>query len=132
MFTTRQCVCVVVFVGLVSFSSVGVAQETARTPWGDPDLQGLFDYATITPMVRPAEYGDQEFLTDEEAAELEQGAIDRDKFMTSQLLVYGTGAQTGFADRDTVLSINASLSDRGYPVRSVIHEVIQSDLFRSR
>jgi hypothetical protein len=54
------------------------------------------------------------------------------RHLTSQLLVYGTGAETGFADRDTVLSINASLSDRGYPVRSVIHEVIQSDLFRSR
>ena len=46
--------------------------------------------------------------------------------------MYGTGAEVGFADRDTVLSINASVSNRGYPLRSVIHEVIQSDLFRSR
>ena len=54
------------------------------------------------------------------------------RHLTSQLLVYGTGAEVGFADRDTVLSINASVSNRGYPLRSVIHEVIQSDLFRSR
>ena len=27
----------------------------ARTPWGDPDLQGTWDYRTITPLERPAE-----------------------------------------------------------------------------
>ena len=25
-----------------------------RTPWGDPDLQGVWSYATITPLQRPA------------------------------------------------------------------------------
>ena len=98
MFTTRLCVFVGVFVGLISFPTIGVAQETARTPWGDPDLQGLFDYATITPMVRPAEYGDREFLTNEEAAELEQGAIDRDKFMTSQPVSRAEAGDAGGAN----------------------------------
>ena len=98
MFTTRLCVFVGVFVGLISFPTIGVAQETARTPWGDPDLQGLFDYATSTPMVRPAEYGDREFLTDEEAAELEQGAIDRDKFMTSQPVSRAEAGDAGGAN----------------------------------
>ena len=58
MFATRLFVFVGVLVGLASFPNAGVAQETARTSWGAPDLQGLFDYATITPMVRPDEYGD--------------------------------------------------------------------------
>ena len=26
-----------------------------RTPWGDPDLQGIWDYRTITPLERPEE-----------------------------------------------------------------------------
>ena len=30
---------------------------TAKTPWGDPDLQGVWDYKTITPLERPANYG---------------------------------------------------------------------------
>ena len=47
-----------------------------RTPWGDPDLQGVWDYRTATPMERPEEFAGQEFLTPEEAAELEQQAAD--------------------------------------------------------
>ena len=41
---------------------------TARTPWGDPDLHGIWSYATLTPLERPAEMADREFLTDEEVA----------------------------------------------------------------
>ena len=39
-----------------------------RTPWGDPDLQGLWNHGTITPLERPAEYAGRERLTDEEIA----------------------------------------------------------------
>ena len=48
-----------------------------RTPWGDPDLQGVWDYRTITPLERPAELADRAFLTEEEAAGLESAAVDR-------------------------------------------------------
>jgi len=41
----------------------------ARTPDGHPDLQGIWTTHTFTPLVRPARYALQEFLTDEEAAE---------------------------------------------------------------
>ena len=47
----------------------------ARTPWGDPDLQAVWDYRTLTPVERPEEFGDKAVLTDEEAAELEAEAI---------------------------------------------------------
>ena len=46
--------------------------EPPRTSWGAPDLQGVWDYRTATPMERPRNYGDREFLTDEEAAAYEQ------------------------------------------------------------
>ena len=52
--------------------------STARTAWGDPDLGGIFDYSSITPMQRPADLGEREYLTEEEAAALEQGAVNRD------------------------------------------------------
>jgi len=42
----------------------------ARTPDGHPDLQGIWTMHTFTPLVRPARYAGQEFLTEEEAAEL--------------------------------------------------------------
>jgi hypothetical protein len=42
-----------------------------RTADGQPDLQGTWDFRTITPLERPAVLGDKEFLTDDEAADLE-------------------------------------------------------------
>ena len=46
-----------------------------RTAWGAPDLQGAWDYRTMTPLERPREFGDKTTLTAEEAAayEHEQG-----------------------------------------------------------
>jgi len=38
------------------------------TTWGDPDLQGVWDFRTITPMERPEELADKATLTEEEAA----------------------------------------------------------------
>ena len=43
-----------------------------RTAWGDPDLQGIWDFRTLTPFERPSELAGQEVWTDEEAAALEQ------------------------------------------------------------
>ena len=55
-----------------------VSPDVLRTPWGQPDLQGIWDFRTITPIERPDDLGEQAFLTEEEAAGLEQDAIDRD------------------------------------------------------
>ena len=54
------------------------------------------------------------------------------RHLVSQLLVYSTGAEIEFADRDGVERVVAELSDGGYPFRTMIHEVTRSDLFRSR
>ena len=40
-----------------------------RTPWGEPDLQGVWDFRTLTPMERPDEFADKDVFTSEEAAE---------------------------------------------------------------
>jgi hypothetical protein len=48
-----------------------------RTSWGDPDLQGVWDYRTITPMERRPELGDRAFYTDDEVAQLEGRAARR-------------------------------------------------------
>ena len=52
----------------------GGAGQSPRTPWGDPDLQGLWNNATITPLQRPESLGDKAFLTAEEVAAMEQRA----------------------------------------------------------
>ena len=50
-----------------------------QTPWGAPDLQGVWDFRTITPLQRPEDLGDREFLTEEEAANLEQQTVERNE-----------------------------------------------------
>ena len=65
------------FVVLVTLPALTVAQDVPQSPWGAPDLQGNWDFRTITPLQRPEDLGDQAFLTEEEAAQREQGAVDR-------------------------------------------------------
>ena len=43
--------------------------DEARTPWGHPDLQAVWDFRTITPLERPAELAGKVVFTEEEAAE---------------------------------------------------------------
>ena len=44
--------------------------EIERTSYGKPDLSGTYDGATLTPLVRPKEYGDNLYLTPEQAEEI--------------------------------------------------------------
>ena len=66
-----------VLVALVSMRAAPSAAQTtaAKTAWGEPDLQGVWDFRTLTPLQRPEELGDKEFLTEEEAATLEQEEV---------------------------------------------------------
>jgi hypothetical protein len=50
-----------------------------RTPWGEPDLQGIWSNPVVTPLERPAEFGARQFLTDAEAAKLQQQLLERNK-----------------------------------------------------
>jgi hypothetical protein len=74
-----------VVIGLVSLPAVAGQARTAgaktkaepsakatwtatRTPWGDPDLQGVWNDATSTPLERSREVGEKQILGDQEAA----------------------------------------------------------------
>ena len=52
------------------------AQDTdvPRTPWGAPDLQGVWDRQTLTPFQRPRALGEKAVFTEEEAAIFESRA----------------------------------------------------------
>ena len=61
---------------MLASSTVMAQNETEgftapRTPWGAPDLQGVWDFRTITPMERPADLSDTAVLSDEEASRIE-------------------------------------------------------------
>ena len=54
------------------------AQRAAslRTPWGEPDLQGIWSNPAVTPLERAEEYDTREFLTEEEIAAAERELFD--------------------------------------------------------
>src|SRR5262245_49271338 len=68
---------------IVSFGAAPALAQTAstptgkppalpRTPDGRPDMHGVWDFRTITPLERPSQFSGKEVLTAEEAAALEQ------------------------------------------------------------
>src|SRR6202043_2565219 len=48
------------------------AVPVPRTPWGEPDLQGIWTDETDTPLQRSPKYANQEFFTAAQRAELDR------------------------------------------------------------
>ncbi len=56
------------------------AAAAPRTSWGKPDLQGVWDFRTVTPLERPTDLAGKQVLTDREAADFEsQAAVTNDR-----------------------------------------------------
>ena len=51
----------------LSFAQTADDYVAPRTEWDQPDLQGIWNFNSNTPMERPDRFGTQEFLTPEEA-----------------------------------------------------------------
>ena len=77
-----------IFIAVGTLTSVSVTGQPSsstvtsvpRTPDGRPDLQGVWDFGSVTPLQRPASLAGKEFLTEEDVAALEQQAaaqVDR-------------------------------------------------------
>ena len=65
-------------IALETIISAGVQAQSAkqfRTPWGEPDLQGIWNGETLTPLQRPARFANKPVLTPEEAAK-EEAEVD--------------------------------------------------------
>ena len=84
-------------------------QQAPGTPWGDPDLQGVWSIATITPFERPSTLAGKAQLTEQEADEAEK------TFLATQNQDRRDGAGT---DADLARAYNDFWWDRGNKVAS--------------
>ena len=72
-------VCALVVTASAAFAQGGRASNgrAGRTPDGQPDIQGVWTFATITPLERPSDLAGKAVLSDEEAAALEAQTAER-------------------------------------------------------
>jgi hypothetical protein len=81
------------------------AWTAPKTADGQPDLQGVWTNATLTPFERPAALRDQAFLTDAEAAQIEQrAATNRDEEAPPRAGDVGNYNQVWFDSGERVVS----------------------------
>src|SRR6516225_7662978 len=62
--------------------SSAAVDSAVKTPWGEPDLQGIWTDETDTPLQRPPKYANQEFFTAAQREELDRersALLRRDK-----------------------------------------------------
>ena len=75
-----------------AFSSIIFAADdyvVPRTEWGQPDLQGVWNFSSNTPMQRPSRYGDRQFLSPEEVREIAEQRAARDASNDGAIAVEG-------------------------------------------
>ncbi len=70
---------IVAAVALMRLAPVPIAAQAQtakapvpKTPWGEPDLQGVWTYAFQIPLQRPPQYAGKEFFSDAEIARLDK------------------------------------------------------------
>jgi hypothetical protein len=92
--------------GVISVSVIQTSAQapvTMKTPWGEPDLQGIWTDETDTPLQRSPKFANQEFFTEAQREELdrERGA----HFDSDPRQERGTAIDVGGAYNTAFLSI---------------------------
>src|SRR4051812_5578315 len=91
------------FAGVAGLVLMAPAMLGQRAADGRPDLQGVWNFSTITPLERPAEFAGKEFLTDQEAAAYEARTAQRNN----------RDAREQSAEADVASAYNEFWWDRG-------------------
>mgnify|MGYP001164744758 FL=1 len=83
-----------------SFATSTFAQETyiaPRTEWGDPDLNGVWNFSSNVPMQRPEQFGEREFMTSDEIVSMQARLAAADA-SSDQAVASTEGSPGGYND----------------------------------
>jgi hypothetical protein len=92
------------------------AQSTYKAPRtvdGQPDLQGVWDFRTVTPLERPAEFAGKEYLTPQEAAAFEKKMVESNDADTNRSTDARRNVNGTAETQDVALAYNNFWWDRG-------------------
>ncbi|MEQ8791938.1 MAG: DUF1592 domain-containing protein [Pirellulaceae bacterium] len=111
--------------GLENFDPVGLWRESVVS--ADKSQRFAIEPAGLMPD------GKRRFTTAEEMKQLMM--TDRDEFLTGlteAIMTYGIGRKVGYADQVEVERIVAATADRGYGLRTLLHEIVKSKPFQTK
>ncbi|MBI3492252.1 MAG: hypothetical protein HY047_10795 [Acidobacteria bacterium] len=89
--------------------SIGPARVDAQVPPSSRDIEGIWNYSSLTPLERPAEFAGKEFLTPQEAAAFTRQVLERND----------ADRRDGSPDADLGRAYNDAWYDRGTRVATV-------------
>jgi hypothetical protein len=92
---TAAAVGAVALIGTQTSAQDPAASAMLKTPWGEPDLQGIWTAEFDTPLQRPAKYADQEFFTEVQRVELDK---ERSATLADVRAKHGTEADVAGTD----------------------------------
>jgi hypothetical protein len=103
-----------------AFAQADSNYELPRTVDGHPDLQGVWENNTITPVERPQVFGDKVFLTDEDVEFLEQRL--RDIYAAGEDALFGEGVlEAAFSGEIRSYDPSTGNYDSQWMVQRTIH-----------
>src|SRR5712692_1980206 len=97
-----------------------ISSTASRTADGHPDLQGVWNFGTLTPLERPADLAGRTHLTDEEIAAIEKRAASRPE-------TFGLFADRSKYAFDKRTSLIVDPADGKVPARTPAGEKRQAD-----
>jgi hypothetical protein len=86
-------------------------RKVPRTTAGQPDIEGVWDFSTLTPLERPAQFAGKPFMTAEEAAEFEKQRLQA----VDQTLGSGPAIDAAWLERGLLATVNGR-----YPTALVV------------
>ena len=105
--TTDPAFVLLVLVGIVPGVGAAAEDATPRTPWGAPDLNGVWDFAVSTPLERPDALADKTHYTVEEAEAFMANAEERMK----QGVLFFEGGEENFVGVELWIPNDSPLTD---------------------